>query len=537
MFKSIRWTLQLWHAAILALALGGFGIALYGNIRASRLDAVDSEIEGAARVLAQRPLGPPSFRRGRGAPGQGSTRQVIIRDERFWGQRDGPGRDGRRGDGGPPRFPSIADQLPTLFRDAVPELEYIPAEGLGVLIQGMDWTADVPRDVLSVVGKDERDQPYFRILAHDGEVLHGSSITQDIPQWQMPAAKEAVWSKPYAKDFRWRDNGNLREVIVPGPFDSYVLVGRSVARERQDLRKLAWVFFGVGAGVLAIGLAGGWLLSSRAIRPIHTITETARSISATDLSRRIDVQDTQTELGELAETLNDTFDRLDKAFQRQVQFTADASHELRTPLAVIHSHAELALSRERSADEYRQTLEACLRASKRMKSLVESLLVLARADAGRLELNTSEFDLKSAAEESVHMVEPLAKENEVRIESELAPVEIKADRTRISQLITNLLSNAIRYNRTGGGVKLGVGRENGEAILTVADTGVGIPEDDQRHVFERFFRADKARSREVGGSGLGLAICQSIVEAHGGTISFTSKPNQGTTFVVKLPLT
>src|SRR5579871_5720304 len=134
------------------------------------------------------------------------------------------------------------------------------------------------------------------------------------------------------------------------------------------------------------------------------------------------------------------------------------------------------------------------------------------------------------------MVEPLAKEKEVKIESDLAQVEIEADRTRISQLITNLLSNAIRYNRTGGGVKLGVGRENGEAILTVADTGVGIAEEDQGHVFERFFRADKARSREAGGSGLGLAICRSIVEAHGGTIEFTSKANEGTTFVVKLPV-
>jgi heavy metal sensor kinase len=531
MFKSIRWTLQLWHAAILALALAGFGVALYFNIRTSQFDNVDREIEGAARVLGTRPLGPPGFRGG--GPREGNRgHEIFVRENRSWG-RDG----GRDRDGGPPRPPSLADRLPWIFFDAVPELEMIPADGFGLFMQ-MDWTQDLPRDVLSVVGKDQRDQPYYLIWDREG-MGHPSSDELKIDQWNLTDPEAAQWARPFAKAiFRWRYNGGLfREVMVPGPFGERVLVGRSVERERQDLRKLAWVFIGVGAGVLAIGLAGGWLLSSRAIRPIHTISETARSISASDLSRRIDVQDTQTELGELAETLNDTFDRLDKAFQRQVQFTADASHELRTPLAVIHSHAELALSRERTADEYRQTLEACLRASRRMKSLVESLLVLARSDAGRLELNPSEFDLKSAAEESVHMVEPLAKEKEVRIESELTPVEIKADRTRISQLITNLLSNAIRYNRTGGGVKLGVGRENGEAILTVADTGVGIPENDQHHVFERFFRADKARSREVGGSGLGLAICQSIVEAHGGTISFTSKPNEGTTFVVKLPVT
>jgi heavy metal sensor kinase len=328
----------------------------------------------------------------------------------------------------------------------------------------------------------------------------------------------------------------LREVIVPGPFESKVLVGRSVARERQEVRKLAWLFVFVGAGVMAVGLAGGWLLSTRAIGPIHMITQTARAISASDLSQRIDLKETQSELGTLAQTLNETFERLDTAFGRQVQFTADASHELRTPLTVIHSHAELALSKERSADEYRKTIEACLRASKRMKSLVESLLVLARADARRLELKPTTFDLKTVADESIKMVEPLAQENAIQVDCELTPVEISADRTRVSQLVTNLLSNSIRYNRTGGKVKLSVGQENGHAVLTVADTGVGIAEDDQRHVFERFFRADKARSREAGGSGLGLAICQSIVEAHGGTIVFVSKLNEGTTFVVKLPL-
>src|SRR5437868_264002 len=138
MFKSIRWTLQLWHAAILALALGGFGVALYGNISSSRYGAVDSEIEGAARVLAQRPLGPPSFRRGRGGPGQGG-RQVVMRDDRFFGGREGgrefggrggPGRDGRGG----PRFPSLGDQLPFVFRDAIPELDYVPADGFGIFM-------------------------------------------------------------------------------------------------------------------------------------------------------------------------------------------------------------------------------------------------------------------------------------------------------------------------------------------------------------------------------------------------------------------
>ena len=473
-----------------------------------------------------------------GGGGGGFGRGGFSPDGRGGGGGSRGGDGGPRGGGGPRR--SLADELPFFFRSVAPELEQMPPlEIFEFRGQMADWAADVPRDVLSRVGQDERDQPYFLIWGRDGEVLHASSPALQGPKWEaMSAEKLAQWSRPYGPaEFRWDpDDGMLREVIVPGPFDSKVLVGRSVARERKELRKQAWLFVFVGAGVMVIGLAGGWLLSTRAIRPISAITQTARAISATDLSRRIDLTETQSELGALAQTLNQTFERLDTAFQRQIQFTADASHELRTPLTVIHSHAELALAKPRTAEEYRHTLEACLRASRRMKSLVESLLVLARADARKLELNPASFDLKSAAEECLHMIGPMAQEARILVESDLSSVQIIADRTRISQVMTNLLSNAIRYNRPGGRAKLSVARQDSEAVITICDTGVGIGEEDQRHVFERFFRADKARSREVGGSGLGLAICRSIVEAHGGTIGFRSGVGKGTTFTVSLPL-
>jgi two-component system, OmpR family, sensor kinase len=219
-----------------------------------------------------------------------------------------------------------------------------------------------------------------------------------------------------------------------------------------------------------------------------------------------------------------------------VRFTADASHELRTPLSIIHSHAELALARDRTAPEYKQALETCLRAAKRTKSLVDALLVLARADAGKLDLKYERFDLKDAADESLSMLTSRAQERKVALEIVGPSVELEADHTRIVQLLTNLLANGVQYNREGGRVILTIGREGSEAVVTVADTGVGIAAQDQAHLFERFFRADKARSREAGGSGLGLAICQSIAEAHGGSISFTSRPGEGTIFIVRLPL-
>jgi two-component system OmpR family sensor kinase len=259
-------------------------------------------------------------------------------------------------------------------------------------------------------------------------------------------------------------------------------------------------------------------------------------ISASQLSRRIDVKETQSELGSLAQTLNQTFDRLEAAFQRQVQFTADASHELRTPLSIIYTHTEWALTRQRNESEYRQAIEACARASARMKTLVESLMVLARADAGKLDLRYENLDLSQSVRECAALLSPLADEKKVKINLDLQSVSIQADQNRVLQLITNLLSNAIRYNRPGGSVTISLSTEENAAVLKVIDTGVGIAPEHQPMVFERFFRADKARSRESGGSGLGLAICDSIVQALGGRIHFVSHPSDGTTFIVHLPL-
>jgi two-component system OmpR family sensor kinase len=335
---------------------------------------------------------------------------------------------------------------------------------------------------------------------------------------------------------QFRQRGLMREAILHGPFGVTVLVGKSLHSEDATLHQLRWRLLGAGGGVMAIGLLGGWLLSRRAMRPIQKISDTARAISGSDLSRRIPVEEAASELGSLAQTLNATFERLEAAFQRQVRFTADASHELRTPLSVIHSHAELALTKERTAEEYKQSIETCLRAAKRTRSLVDALLVLARADAGKLQLKVEPFDLRDAAQECLAMVASRAQEQHITLETNLQPVELEADRTRILQLLTNLLVNAIQYNLEGGRVVLSIAKEGTEVVLNVTDTGIGITTQDQARVFERFFRADKARSREAGGSGLGLAICQSIVEAHHGTISFSSQPGTGTTFTVRLPL-
>jgi two-component system, OmpR family, sensor kinase len=302
------------------------------------------------------------------------------------------------------------------------------------------------------------------------------------------------------------------------------------------LNGTAWLLTGIGAAVLLLGIAGGGWIATRAIRPIEDISSTAVKISAGDLSLRIDIGDTETELGRLAGVLNSTFTRLDAAFSQQSRFTSDAAHELRTPVAVILTQTQAALSRERTAVEFRKTVEACQRAAQRMRRLIESLLELARLDAGQEPMQRVRFDLSETIRDCVELIRPLADERKITIHCNLPMFQCDGDPDRLAQVITNLLTNAIQYNEKEGRVQVGVTAEKGMAVLTVADTGQGIPTDDLPHIFDRFYRVDKSRSGSAGRTGLGLAISKAIVAAHSGNIEATSQLGVGTTFTVRLPL-
>ncbi len=230
-------------------------------------------------------------------------------------------------------------------------------------------------------GTGDDGSQYFVIFGFDGEILATSQPAAFVPD------PGPTMNPPAPGLSHSRQRGEWREAYTYGPFGTRLVVGKSIAPEQSQLRSAALYLGATSAGVLLLGLAGGWFLSRRAVKPIRVITSVARDISASNLSRRIDTVGIQSELGMLATVLNATFARLEAAFAQQVQFTADASHELRTPLAVIHTHAQLALSRERTAEEYKKTLATCLRASTRMKALVDSLLLLASADAGNLSLD------------------------------------------------------------------------------------------------------------------------------------------------------
>lgn len=317
------------------------------------------------------------------------------------------------------------------------------------------------------------------------------------------------------------------------PPGEMILVGRNTLPERAGLRRTALTLGTVGAGILLLGLAGGWWLASRAIRPIQDITSTASKIAAGDLSHRIDTQDTETELGQLAAVLNSTFSRLDAAFAQQKQFSSDAAHELRTPVSVLLTQTQGTLSRQRSAGEYRETLEACQRAAQRMRRLIESLLELARLDAGQEPMKRERFDLAALARDCAESIRPLAAEKNVTLTCALPEITCSGDAERVSQVLTNLLANAVHYNKPGGQVHVTGANDGGSAILEVRDTGQGIPAEDLPHVFKRFYRADKSRS--AARTGLGLAIAKAVIDAHGGEISIRSTVNEGTTVTLRLP--
>ena len=252
------------------------------------------------------------------------------------------------------------------------------------------------------------------------------------------------------------------------------MLGCSFAHEMKELHRTALKLAGFGAVILFFGLAGGWWLVGRAIRPIADISATAAKISAGDLSQRINVAEAESELGQLAAVLNSTFARLETAFAQQQQFTADAAHELRTPVSVMLTQTQTALNRERSAAEYRETLEACQRAAQRMRKLIESLLELARLDAGQEPMKRMKFDLSQMAWNCVELVRPLAAERGIEIHCDLLPVEAHGDAERLAQVVTNLLANAIQYNKPNGEVRISAKLQGSMILLAVSDTGPGI---------------------------------------------------------------
>jgi heavy metal sensor kinase len=306
---------------------------------------------------------------------------------------------------------------------------------------------------------------------------------------------------------------------------------------QQGLHDALWVLIPLFPLVLLLASAGGYWLSRRALAPVDQITQTTRFITAANLAQRLPVPQTGDELERLSQTLNEMIGRLESAFKKISRFTADASHELRTPLAVMRTTAEVALRGPQPGGEHGTALRHMLAEIERTTHLVENLLLIAKADSGDAQLQRRPVDLVETISDACEQASILAQVKGIKFETRLPDktVWVTGDAHALRRLFLILLDNAVKYTPQGGMFEVSLAEGDGFVIGSVRDTGIGIAADDLPHIFDRFYRVDRARSRDQGGTGLGLAIGRWIIEAHGGTISVQSELNRGSLFRVQLP--
>lgn len=387
----------------------------------------------------------------------------------------------------------------------------------------------------------------FALIGPTGQVMAGYG-TFPIDNY-VHAATQALHSHPghgesLEYSAAWVDKNSGYGFVAAPIFGesgqtSLVVLGSPLDPDEQVKGLLTSLLLG-SLLTLGIAIGGGYWLADRAMRPVQTITRTARSISETDLNRRINLK-SRDELGELANTFDNMLARLQAAFERQRQFVADASHELRTPLTIVNLETSRALAARRSMREYERSLQVIRSENDFMSHLVNDLLTLARMDNGQVALDMVPLDLSDVAVDAIERLAPLADRKDVRLETgELPEAHILGDRQSLLQMVSNLIENAIKY--TDGDDKkvcIETGVTDNHAWLRVSDNGPGIDSEHLPHLFDRFFRVDKARARAPDedtdsptGSGLGLSIIQWIAQAHGGEVRVTSTPGSGSRFEV-----
>jgi signal transduction histidine kinase len=346
-------------------------------------------------------------------------------------------------------------------------------------------------------------------------------------------------------------NVYMTEIQETGGSSGWLVVAQP-DEESQSLQALVPGLLLAGPATLLLAAFGGYWLATRAMRPVQLITRTARQIGETDLSRRLNLK-RRDELGDLAATFDGMLTRLEAAFARQRQFTADASHELRTPLAIVGLEVERALAHAREPAEYMQALAVIQAENAYMGRLVNDLLTLARADAGQAAPQWDTVDLGDAVLDAVERLAPLARAQGVALKTgDLPELVVTADHTYLAQMLANLIENGVKYTAGVGScvrVTLGCEADGTMALVRVSDDGPGIPPEHLPHIFERFYRADEARTQEpeesgtsvacspiAGGSGLGLALVEWIAQLHGGEVRARSEVGRGAVFEVLLPL-
>ena len=381
----------------------------------------------------------------------------------------------------------------------------------------------------------ESNERAIRVVNANGTTIYSSG--GDV----FPAGNDsAMRDQAYDTNNRAADGQKYLIRTQPVVADSgkkyFVQVAASLSRNKEILEQLLGVLALALLLATAIAVTGGFLLIRWSLRPLDNIAMRAQRITSRSLHERMPVSATGDELQQLSIALNRMIERLEEAFHHISRFSADASHELRTPLTIMRGELETAVQNPKIDAGVRETLGAVLEETVRLSKIVDQLLTMSRLDAGEAFLEVSRFDFSELVRTTVEHMRLLAEEKKLVLKVEAAEeVQVEGDQSRLQQVVVNLLDNAIKYTPEGGLISVSVHGEHGKAALTITDTGIGISQESQAHIFERFYRTDKARSRELGGTGLGLSIVKSIGAAHGGRVSVESAEGRGSTFRFEIP--
>jgi heavy metal sensor kinase len=376
-------------------------------------------------------------------------------------------------------------------------------------------------------------------------------------RWLSADHKETIWASPTAPDVPlsrlalsfndhrvWISNTHRsveRQLEEPGLPRFYVRVGTPMAFVDDDVDRLTRVLAPVGLAILLLAPVGGYLMSQRAISPLQEIISTTDRLRPSRLEERLTVRGVGDELDQLATKINQFLDEIADHLRQHRDFVANAAHELRSPLTAVQSSVDVALERQRSAEEYQELLYSISDECRHLATLVNQLLQLAESESKELPRIQQPVRLDEIVQRSLEMFEPVADERGVKlVAADVSETLIEGDRQQLRQVVTNLIDNAIKFTPSGGKVTIQLQQDRPQSLttLTVADTGIGIAPEELPRIFERFYQVDKARARvgSARGNGLGLSICRAIVAAHRGTIDVHSETGRGTRFRITLPI-
>ena len=411
------------------------------------------------------------------------------------------------------------------------------------LAEGQD-VADAAR---STAAELSSTQQMLAIYDGDGHLLAEGGRDDDLkvalPALEtIPSSGEDLLVTVAEKDDNDRHRLAMRRVTIsPAAVKYVIVVGSSLEPIDEELESLREILAYVVPIALALAGLGGWFLARQGLSPLAAMAQRARRIGVEDVSGRLPVVNPRDELGRLAETFNDLLDRLERSLTQQRQFMADASHELRTPVATSRTAASVALQQpRRDEQEYREALGIIEQQTSRLSRIVDDMFTLARADAGNYPVRRTPMYLDEVVEDVVRAARVLASTHDVTIEADaVRSAAFTGDEDLVRRLIVNLLDNAIRYSPRDTVVRIRLGLARGGYALSVSDQGPGIPPEAQPHIFERFYRADTARTPRAdaaGGAGLGLALARWIAEVHGGDLRLAASTSDGTTFTAILPV-